>query len=129
MKNFCLVILLLILVTTAKSNPTFGAENRPEVLMLSYNYTLTGIVRDTNGEVVENMAVIVDGMATGVTTDAEGTFSITIDSDAKILVVDRPGYIASSVKLEELRAINNKSEIKLLIAVEAPLKVPSLVFD
>ena len=129
MKSFCLLILLPILVTTAKFNTTFGTANSPEVLIPSVNYTLEGIVRDTNGEAVENMAVTVDGVPTGVTTDSDGTFSLVIGSDARILMVDRPGYIATSVHLENLRATSNKSSISLLVFVEAPLKVPPLVFD
>jgi len=128
MKSLLLLIVFPILFTTNYC-PALDIDSHSELLSFSENYTLLGTVRDSNGEPLENMELIIDGISTGVTTNSDGTFSLDIASAAKSLVVERSGYIPTHVNLGKMRADYNKSKIKVLIFVQAPPKIPRIVFD
>ncbi|MBC6491614.1 SusC/RagA family TonB-linked outer membrane protein [Flavihumibacter stibioxidans] len=54
--------------------------------------TITGRVTDAEGQPVANASVVVKGTSTGTTTKDDGTYSITIPADARILVISGIGY-------------------------------------
>ena len=53
--------------------------------------TITGVVRDAQGQPVSNASVIVRESKLGTSTNANGVFSITINGDAKTLIVSSIG--------------------------------------
>ena len=46
---------------------------------------ITGKVTDANGKPLENVSVMIKGTKEGTTTNAEGTFTITVSDKAKAL--------------------------------------------
>ena len=59
--------------------------------------TVKGIVNDEKGNPIVNASVLVKGTTTGVTTDANGTFSISVPGSKSVLVVSNIGYTSKEV--------------------------------
>jgi TonB-linked SusC/RagA family outer membrane protein len=68
-----------------------------------------GTVTDTGGEPVVGAAVAVKGSSAGVLTGADGTFSITVGTDA-VLVISCLGYVSQEI------AIGSQTEITVTLA-------------
>lgn len=51
-----------------------------------------GIVRDDNGSPMPGVSVIVKGTTNGTTTEVDGTYSLTVASEADVLVFSSIGY-------------------------------------
>lgn len=54
--------------------------------------TITGTVKDEAGDPIEGASVTVKGSRVGTTTDADGTFSISVPATAKTIVVSSVGF-------------------------------------
>lgn len=54
--------------------------------------TITGQVTDDKGETLIGVTIIEDQTSNGVTTDIDGTFSITVSEGAKELSFSYTGY-------------------------------------
>ena len=59
--------------------------------LLAQNKTITGRVTDDKGSGVPNASVTVKGTNLGTTTDAEGSFSISVPTNARTLVISSVG--------------------------------------
>lgn len=66
--------------------------------------TVKGIVNDDKGNPVPNASVLVKGTTNGVTTDVNGTFTISVPDSKSVLVVSNIGY-----KTKEIPVGNNTS--------------------
>jgi TonB-linked SusC/RagA family outer membrane protein len=75
--------------------------------------TVTGRVTDVNGGPIPGVNIIVKGTTLGTTTDANGEYSLSVESESKTLVFTFIGYIAKEV------AVNNQSVID--VSLEADL--------
>jgi len=70
---------------------------------------VTGKVTDQNGAPIPGAAIIVKGTTTGITTDSDGNYSLSIPSDAKILVFSFVG-----MKTQEMAiGINNSINVRM----------------
>lgn len=54
--------------------------------------TITGTVKDEAGDPIEGASVTVKGSRVGTTTDADGTFSLSVPATAKTIVVSSVGF-------------------------------------
>ncbi len=54
--------------------------------------TITGTVVDDQGEALIGATVLVKGTTTGTVTDIDGTYSLNVGNDAKMLVISYTGY-------------------------------------
>ena len=61
---------------------------------------ITGKVTDDKGNPLPNASVLVKGTKTGTTTKPDGTFSITVPADAKILVISAIDMIAQELPID-----------------------------
>ena len=68
--------------------------------------TVRGTVNDDKGAPIVNASVLVKGTTTGVTTDANGKFSISVPDSKSVLVVSNIGY-----KAKEIEVGNNTSPV------------------
>ncbi|MGN6265552.1 MAG: SusC/RagA family TonB-linked outer membrane protein [Ginsengibacter sp.] len=68
--------------------------------------TVRGIVNDDKGNPISNASVLVKGTNNGATTDANGTFSISVPDSKSVLVVSNIGY-----KTKEVEVGNNTSPV------------------
>src|SRR5689334_17442370 len=80
-----------------------------QMLLLSafgQDRTITGKVTDDNGSPIPNASVIIKGTKTGTVTRADGTFSLTIHSNAKTLVVSSVNFEEKLISLGSNSAYN-----------------------
>lgn len=61
--------------------------------------TITGKVTDEKGAAVANASVIVKGTTTGTTTKADGTFSLSIPANARVLVVSSVDFLTQELNI------------------------------
>jgi TonB-dependent starch-binding outer membrane protein SusC len=61
--------------------------------------TITGKVTDEKGNAVANASVIVKGTTTGTTTKADGTFSLPIPANGRVLVISSVDMLAQEVNI------------------------------
>ncbi|MEE1222456.1 MAG: carboxypeptidase-like regulatory domain-containing protein, partial [Bacteroidaceae bacterium] len=70
---------------------------------------LTGVVDDTEGEVLIGATVLVDGTNIGALTDADGKFSLSVPKDKTLkLIVKYVGFVTRTVSVAP-----NVSELKI----------------
>jgi len=74
---------------------------------------ITGSVRDTKGQPIPGATVLVKGTTTGITTDNDGNFRLSVPVNAKILVISFMG-----MKSQEFQ-INNQSVLKVVLEEES----------
>lgn len=68
-------------------------------IQLMAQKAISGRVTDDKGNPIPNASVLVKGTKTGTTTKADGTFSLTIPSDAKILVFSSVDMITQELAI------------------------------
>lgn len=68
--------------------------------------TITGRVTDASGNPVANASVIVKGTTVGTTTNEDGTYTITLPDNAKVLVISGIGYSDLELRLGSGNTIN-----------------------
>ena len=60
-------------------------------LLAQQSRTVTGKVTDDKGLPIQNASVTIKGSAIGTTTDATGSFKLTVPESAKVLVISSVG--------------------------------------
>lgn len=60
---------------------------------------VSGVVKNVNGEVLQQATVMIKGSKVGTTTDMSGKFSIAIPSNETTLVFSYTGYVSKDVKV------------------------------
>lgn len=61
--------------------------------------TVTGTIKDENGETFPGVNVVIKGTTNGTTTDADGKYSLTVDNDNATLVFSFVGYKTQEVAI------------------------------
>lgn len=69
--------------------------------------TITGKVTDDKGNPLANVTIVVRGLSNGTSTRPDGTFSVSVPTGAKMLVVSSIGFAAQEV------AIGNRSQLSI----------------
>ncbi|MDR2511181.1 MAG: TonB-dependent receptor [Bacteroidales bacterium] len=77
------------------------------------NRHLTGVVLDTKSEPIPFASVYLPGTTTGVTTDIDGKFSLSVPANAIVFEVSFTGYQKKTV------TIGNQSSFSVVLAEEA----------
>ncbi len=79
--------------------------------MYAQNKTVTGTVTDAaDGSVLPGATIIVKGTTTGVTSDFDGNFTITVDEN-DILVITFMGYYDQEVSVQGKSVVNIQLEV------------------
>ena len=68
--------------------------------------TISGVVTDEKGETLPGATVSIKGTSISVTTDSEGKFSLSINDDAKIIVVSFMGFDTKEVTIGMAKVFN-----------------------
>lgn len=69
------------------------------------NVTVSGVVSDAGGEPLPGATVLEKGTSNGTTTDFDGSYSLTVD-DGAILVVSFIGYVTQEVAVGSQTTVN-----------------------
>ncbi|MFC7668863.1 carboxypeptidase regulatory-like domain-containing protein [Hymenobacter humi] len=95
---------LVLLLLTATGAFAQIPEPAPAKTSAATVVTLTGTLRDANGQPLELASVAVEGQPGGTNTTAEGTFSLQVQvsgpGQTTVLIVRRLGYLALRVPLK-----------------------------
>ena len=60
-------------------------------------HTVTGKITSDNGEALPGVTIVVKGTTNGVTTGADGNYSVTVPNDNSILVISSIGFVKQEV--------------------------------
>ncbi|HEY5591664.1 MAG TPA: TonB-dependent receptor plug domain-containing protein [Paludibacter sp.] len=93
---------IVILAAETKISPsviisTTSAEQKKEI---------SGIVKDNRGLSLPGVSVVVKGTTTGIVTDTDGKFTLSVPADAKILVFSFVGMKAQEITITAKTTIN-----------------------
>lgn len=72
--------------------------------------TVKGIVKDNTGEPLPGVSIVVKGTTTGVTTDFNGNYTITVPSGNSVLAVSYVGFANQEV------TVGNRTEIDITMS-------------
>ena len=90
MRKFLTILVMLVSTTIA----------------IAQNKTVTGKVTDEKGAPVVNASVQVKGSTKGVTTDGNGSFSISVPTTAKSLVISSVGFGSQDVSISKSSSVS-----------------------
>jgi TonB-linked SusC/RagA family outer membrane protein len=84
--------------------------------------TVTGTVTDSNGELLPGANIIIKGTQTGVVSDVNGKYSITVPDKESVLVFSFVSFTSQEVKVGKLSTIHislseNNREIEEVVVV------------
>ena len=100
--------------------------------LLAQTRTISGQITDAQGNAVSNASVTVKGNANGTTTKPDGTFTLTIPSSAKALVVTSIGFqpheitIGASNNVNVVLTANNLSMDEVVVVAYGAQKRESI---
>ena len=86
-----------------------GKKETNDVTILQ-GITVTGTVNDTNGETLPGVNIVVKGTTTGVVTDFNGKYSITVPNTDAVLQFSFIGYITQEI------AVSNQTIIMVTMS-------------
>jgi TonB-dependent starch-binding outer membrane protein SusC len=69
--------------------------------LLAQNRVVTGKVTDKNGGPVSGASIVVKGTNNGVSSDAEGKYSISVGANAATLIISSVGYAPQDVDIKD----------------------------
>src|SRR5687767_14641919 len=88
-----LFLVLLLLSTSA-------------ILFAQTPIRVAGTVKDNKGASLQGVSVTVKGSVTGVTTDANGQYTISVPSKESVLVFSFVGYLVKEQEVKDQQIIN-----------------------
>lgn len=78
--------------------------------MYSQEITITGIVQDEDGVPLPGANILVKGTNNGAQTDFDGNYSISVSSEATILIISYLGFVKQEIEISG----RNKIDVKLI---------------
>lgn len=76
------------------------------IMSFAQQREITGTVKDSNGAPVANASVIVKGTPKGVATNAEGYFTITVNSPKAVLVISSVDFKTREIPVGDRSSLN-----------------------
>lgn len=99
-KALLLTVILTFTIVLGSSAKVFAEDGSQQPL------TITGTVKSDSGELLPGVTIIVKGTTTGVTTNNEGNYSISIPSAQAVLVFSFVGMETQEVPVDGKSTIN-----------------------
>lgn len=103
----CLVIGAFVLVFLPHLLKADAVYEPPAHLQQARN--ITGTVRDSDGETIPGVSIVVKGTTTGTVTDVEGKYSLSVPGENVTLVFSSIGYVTQEI------AVTGKSQIDITL--------------
>lgn len=105
--------LLLINVSVAFASTSGSTISLSSENITQSSITVTGTVVDTEGLTMPGVNIIVKGTTTGVITDIDGNFRISVPDKNSVLVFSFVGYTAQDI------VVGNQTNIKIVLQADA----------
>ena len=105
--------LLLINVSVAFASASNSRISLSSESIMQSGITVTGTVVDTEGLTMPGVNIIVKGTTTGVITDIDGNFRISVPDKNSVLVFSFVGYTAQDI------VVGNQTNIKVTLQADA----------
>ena len=105
--------LLLINVSVAFASASNSRTSLSSESIMQSGITVTGTVVDTEGLTMPGVNIIVKGTTTGVITDIDGNFRISVPDKNSVLVFSFVGYTAQDI------VVGNQTNIKVTLQADA----------
>src|SRR5882757_2306107 len=67
--------------------------------IMAQSRVITGTITDASGTAVPNATVLIKGSKTGTSTGSDGSFSLTIPSSAKVLLISSVGMSTAEINI------------------------------
>ena len=93
----------------------------PRVAEKAVSRTLSGVVRDDKGATIVGATVVVKGTTTGVTTDIDGNYSLTVPASTRQVTFSFLGYDMKKI------AVKDSELFKLVTLVDASNELEDVV--
>ena len=104
-RHQCLMLFLCLFFLSAGVAPTAHAAS--EVTMgVDQELRITGVVKDTSGETMIGVTVMLKGTGTGAITDIDGKYSVTVPGSKSVLSFSFVGYTTKEVTVGNQKTIN-----------------------
>ena len=105
-KNALFICLVLLFNVSFMSRSNALIINKASKILESKEVEVTGTVLDSQGLPLPGVSVIVKGTTTGVATDLDGRFSLSVPGPESILVFTFIGFNSQEVKVGNQTSIN-----------------------
>ena len=105
--------LLLMNVSVTFAETLSNVENISSDGVMQSGITVTGTVVDTDGLTMPGVNIIVKGTTTGVITDIDGNFKISVPGKESVLTFSFVGFISQDI------VVGNQTNIKVILQVDA----------
>lgn len=78
---------------------------------LVYERIVTGVVTETSGEPLPGVSVMVRGTQTGTSTDADGSFTLSVPNEDVVMMFSFVGYVSKEINIGNQNVINVTMDI------------------
>ena len=85
-------VISLVSLQSATALPDHLPANKLKVISEKFDKNVSGVVKNASGSVIPGVNVVVKGISTGTSTDADGKYSITVTDDNAVLVFSSIGF-------------------------------------
>lgn len=99
-----MLFLCLFFLSAGMSQSAYAASD--VAMKVDQDLRIRGVVKDTNGEPMIGVTVMVKGTATGAITDVDGNYSISVPGTKSVLAFSFIGYVTKEVTVGSQRTIN-----------------------
>ena len=104
-KHQYLMLFLCLFFFSAGISQTVRAAS-DVVMGVDQQLQVTGVVKDTNGEPMIGVTVMVKGAGTGAITDIDGNYSVSVPGSKSVLTFSFVGYTTKEVTVGNQKVIN-----------------------
>ena len=94
---------IVILADKSKEGPSVV---KSEINSAQQKKEITGIVKDSKGQLLPGVSIVIKGTTSGTVSDSEGKFQINVPSDAKILVFSFVGMSSQEIPIVNLLSLS-----------------------
>ncbi len=105
-KLFYFITAAVLLLSAAAFVSPDGVTLKNGVLHPKDSYTVTGTVRDNNGETLIGASVLEKGTSHGTVTDFDGKYSLTVSRKNATLVFSYTGFQSQEIQLGESKVLD-----------------------
>lgn len=102
--HYLMLFLCLFLLSAGMSQTVHAASD--VAMGVDQEQRITGVVKDTNGEPMIGVTVMVKGTATGGITDIDGNYSVSVSGSKSVLIFSFVGYTTKEVTVGNQKVIN-----------------------